>query len=921
MFLCPTVFGRDSNLAIVSMSSPLMKQYASVKAKYPDTILLFRMGDFYETFDDDARTTSKVLGITLTRRGKAGDVGETPLAGFPYHALETYLPKLLKAGLRVAVCEQLEDPKFAKGIVKRDVIEVVTPGVAFSDKILEQKQNNYLACVALPSAIAAANDPVGFSFVDISTGEFFASEFPFRQLPEILSSIAPAELLVQKRDKESLQELLRQSYRGIYTNLDDWLFQYDYGFDKLIQHFKTQSLKGFGVDQMSIGILSAGAVMHYLNETQKANLAHIQKIVPYAVDETIVLDSATKRNLEITSSLGGSPDGTLFSVLDKTNTPMGGRLLKKWVSNPLKKLEQIHWRTNGVTALVGSSSFRTSLQAELSEIGDMERLIARIATSRANPREMLALKRILQSIPKLKEIISSTRSQTEFGNENNLSTRSSKSDSLAQGDGTLNEINSRIQPLKELTEAITRAVNDDPPVKLEDGGVIRNGYNKELDELRSLSFSAKDWISNLQIKERERTGISSLKIGFNNVFGYFIEITHTHKDKIPSDYIRKQTMTNAERYITPELKEYEDKVLNADEKILAIETRLFNELRAYVSQFAGVIQSNAQQIAILDCLVSLAQIAEENKYTLPEVNESDELIIENGRHAVIEQLLPLGEQYIANSLRLDIKDQQILIITGPNMSGKSSYLRQAGLIVLLAHIGSYVPAQRAVVGMVDNIFTRVGASDNITSGESTFLVEMHEAANIVNRATKRSLILLDEVGRGTSTFDGISIAWALTEYLHEQIGARTLFATHYHELNELASLYPRIKNYKVDVKEYGDKVVFLHTVTPGTADHSYGIQVAMMAGLPVTLTDRAKTILQNLENSQLTPHNDQITDAAEVRKIKRRISKIENRPQITMFEMKDDELRDAIKKVDINAMTPLEALKFLAKLKENIPEG
>ncbi len=887
-----------------------MKQYASVKAKYPDTILLFRMGDFYETFDDDARTASKVLGITLTRRGKAGDVGETPLAGFPYHALETYLPKLLKAGLRVAVCEQMEDPKFAKGLVKRDVIEVVTPGVAFSDKILEQKQNNYLACVALPSAIAAANDPIGFSFVDISTGEFFASEFPFRQLPEILSSIAPAELLVQKRDKESLQELLRHSYKGIYTNLDDWLFQYDYGFDKLIQHFKTQSLKGFGVDQMSIGILSAGAVMHYLNETQKANLAHIQKIVPYAVDETIVLDSATKRNLEITSSLGGSPDGTLFSVLDKTNTPMGGRLLKKWVSNPLKKIEQIHWRTNGVTTLVGSSSLRTSLQNELSEIGDMERLIARIATSRANPREMLALKRILQSLPKLKNILSAAK--------NDPSTRPAKNTGLAQGDQSLSEINSRLQLLDDLSDAITRAVNDDPPVKLEDGGVIRNGYNKELDELRSLSFSAKDWISNLQIKERERTGISSLKIGFNNVFGYFIEITHTHKDKIPNDYIRKQTMTNAERYITPELKEYEDKVLNADEKILAIESRLFNELRTYVSQFVGIIQSNAQQIAIVDCLVSLAQVAEENKYTLPEVNESDELVIENGRHAVIERLLPIGERYIANSLQLDIKEQQILIITGPNMSGKSSYLRQAGLIVLLAHIGSYVPAQRAVVGLVDNIFTRVGASDNITSGESTFLVEMHEAANIVNRATKRSLILLDEVGRGTSTFDGISIAWALTEYLHEQIGARTLFATHYHELNELASLYPRIKNYKVDVKEYGDKVVFLHTVTPGTADHSYGIQVAMMAGLPASLTDRAKTILENLENSQLTLHSDQPADASEVRKIKRRVSKIENTPQITMFEMKDDELRDAIKKIDINAITPLEALKFLAKVKENL---
>jgi len=905
-----------------------MKQYATVKAKYPDTILLFRMGDFYETFDDDAKTTSKVLGITLTRRGKSGDGGETPLAGFPYHALETYLPKLLKAGLRVAICEQLEDPKFAKGIVKRDVIEVVTPGVSFSDKILDQKQNNYLACVALPSAIAAANDPVGFSFVDISTGEFFTSEFPFRQLPEILSSVAPSELLVQKRDKESFQELLRNHYRGIYTTLDDWLFQFDYGNDKLLQHFKTQTLKGFGIDSMSIGIIAAGGVMHYLNETQKANLAHIQKIVPYSVEGTIVLDPATKRNLEITSSLGGSMDGTLFSVLDKTNTPMGARLLKKWVNNPLKSVEQIRWRSGGVEVLLGRNSLRTNLQSELSDIGDMERLIARIATSRANPREMLALKRILQGIPKLKDALlkESLRGvPIESGRRGNLPLEPGEllqQKTLRDDAGTLDQIHSQLQPLEELTDSITQAIADDPPMKFDEGGVIREGFNAELDELRSLSFSAKDWIANLQVKERERTGISSLKIGFNNVFGYFIEITHTHKDKIPSDYIRKQTMTNAERYITPELKEYEDKVLNADEKILGIETRLFNELRLYASQFAGVIQSNAQQIATLDCLVSLAQVALENRYSLPEVNEDDALIIEEGRHPVIEQLLPTGEHYIPNSVALDTNQQQILIITGPNMSGKSSYLRQAGLIVLLAHIGSFVPAKRAVVGLVDNIFTRVGASDNIASGESTFLVEMHEAANIVNRATKRSLILLDEVGRGTSTFDGISIAWALTEYLHEQIGARTMFATHYHELNELAVLYPRIKNYKVDVKEYGDTVVFLHTVTPGTADHSYGIQVAMMAGLPVSLTDRAKKILENLEASQLTPHelkDDRHLEGDGHRSTsKRRVTKFESTPQITMFEMKDDELRDAIKKLDINLLTPLEALKFLAKVKENL---
>lgn len=882
-------------------STPLMKQYASVKAKYPDTILLFRMGDFYETFDEDAKTTARVLGITLTRRGKTGDVGETPLAGFPHHALETYLPKLLKAGLRVAVCEQLEDPKFAKGIVKRDVIEVVTPGVAFSDKVLDQKQNNFLAGIALPSAIAAGDDPVGLSFVDISTGEFYAAELPFRRLPELVASVAPAELLVQKRDREALQELLRPFHRGIYTAQEDWLYQYDYGADTLTRHFKTQSLKGFGIDAMSIGIVAAGAVMHYLNETQKANLGHIQKVVPYMADETIVLDAATKRNLEITSSLGGTPDGTLFSVLDRTSTPMGGRLLKKWVSNPLKRLDHIRWRADGVAQLAADATLRAALQTELAEIGDMERLIARIATGRANPREMLALRRILQSVPALKKILASA------------------APAKTKGTGaTLADIDAELRPLDDLSAAIGAAVADDPPAKLEDGGVIRAGFNAELDELRSLSFSAKDWIAGLQKQERDRTGITSLKIGFNNVFGYYIEVTNTHKEKVPKEYIRKQTMTGAERYITPELKEYEDKVLNADERILAIETRLFNELRAYASQFAGAVQSDARQVAVLDCLVSLAVAAVENRYVRPEVTEGDELIIEEGRHPVIEQLLPPGERYIPNSLTLDTRENQVLIITGPNMSGKSSYLRQAGLIVLLAQVGSFVPAKRAVVGMADTIFTRVGASDNITSGESTFLVEMHEAANIVNRATRRSLILLDEVGRGTSTFDGISIAWALTEYLHERIGARTLFATHYHELNELAALYPRVRNYKVDVREYGDKVVFLHTVTPGTADHSYGIQVAMMAGLPAELTDRAKRILENLESSQLTPHGERPADPADVRRVKRRAASVEPTPQITMFEMKDDELRDAIRKLNINAMTPMEALKFLAKVKENL---
>ncbi|HTX19685.1 MAG TPA: DNA mismatch repair protein MutS [Bacteroidota bacterium] len=875
-----------------------MKQYAQVKAKYPDTILLFRMGDFFETFEEDAKTTARVLGITLTRRGN-GAAGEIPLAGFPHHALDAYLPKLLKAGLRVAVCEQLEDPKFAKGIVKRDVIEVVTPGIAFSDKILDRKQNNYLASIALPSAVAAGDDLIGFSFVDISTGEFAVAEIPFRELGQQINSVMPSEIVVQKRDRETLQHLLKNTFSGLFTPADDWIFQYDYGHETLLRHFQTQSLKGFGVDVMTIGLSAAGAVMHYLNETQKANLGHIRKIVPFNTTETIILDTSTKRNLEITSSFGGSLEGTLFSVLDKTLTPMGGRLLKKWISHPLRELAAIRWRADGVEAFVKASEIRKKLCAELAEIGDVERLIARIATARATPRDMVGMKQILQRIPPLKAIIASIPEEP------------------------IPAINAEIFPLDEVAKAIDRAIADAPPLNIADGGVIRQGYNEELDELTALAHSAKEWVANLQKKERERTGISSLKIGFNNVFGYYIEVTHTHKEKIPADYIRKQTMTNAERFITPELKEYEERILHAEEKILALETKLFNELRVEVASRAGEIQQNAQQIALLDCLASLAQVAAENDYARPELDESTKLIIDGGRHPVIERLLPPGERYVPNSVAVDTAENQILIITGPNMSGKSSYLRQVGLIVLLAQIGSFVPAKKAVIGLVDNIFTRVGASDNIASGESTFLVEMHEAANIVNRATAKSLILLDEVGRGTSTFDGISIAWALTEYLHEHIGARTLFATHYHELNELADSFSRIKNYKVDVREYGDKVVFLHTVTPGTADHSYGIQVAKMAGLPEELTERAKRILNNLEESQLSPHGDQGANGKGVRRgVRNRIAPgPEQKIQLTMFEMKDDEIRSTLNKLDIDSMTPLEALKLLAKLKANLSKG
>ena len=869
-----------------------MKQYTQVKAKYPDTILLFRMGDFFETFDEDAKITSRVLGITLTKRGN-GTAGETPLAGFPHHALDTYLPKLLKAGYRVAVCEQLEDPKFAKGIVKRDVIEVVTPGVAFSDKVLDQKQNNYLCAIALPTPIATGEDTIGVAFVDVTTAEFSVSEFPLKQLGEQITSLSPSEILVEKRDLDTIRQILKDRYSGLYSKLDDWIFNFDYGYELLINHFKTQTLKGFGIEELRLGIVAAGAVMNYLQETQKANLLHIKKITPYNTADHIVLDQSTKRNLEITKSIDGREDGTLFWVLDRTQTPMGGRLLKKWINHPLRRLDPIKARLEAVGELVQKKDLRRSVVEGLSNIGDLERLITKICTGRANPREMVALRNMLTHISNLKVVLSP-------GEATHIPEVASS---------TLSNIRDGLQPLDSIVTTISSAIVDDPPLALSEGGVFRKGYSGELDELRDIAFNGKTWIANLQIKERRRTGISSLKVGFNNVFGYYIEVTHTHKNKVPGDYIRKQTMVNAERFITPELKEYEEKILHAEEKIQTLESQLFNDLRMTVADHAEAIQQNARLIAMLDSFASLAGVAVESKYVCPEVDDGTHIEIAEGRHPVIERLLPPGEQYTPNDTMLSNDEFQVLIITGPNMSGKSSYLRQAGLIVLLAQVGSFVPAKKARIGIVDKIFTRVGASDNIASGESTFLVEMHEAANIVNTATPHSLILLDEVGRGTSTFDGISIAWALTEYIHNRIGAKTLFATHYHELNELAQLFPRIKNLKVEVREYGDKVIFLHKVTPGFADHSYGIQVAQMAGLPDEVTERAKKILKNLEGSELTVH-----DGEKKETVKGRIGAGE--VQMTLFEMKDDKLREELKKLDIEKMTPLEALQKLAELKK-----
>ena len=868
------------------MQTPLMAQYSKIKLAYPDTILLFRMGDFFETFDEDAKIAAKVLGITLTKRGN-GMAEDTPLAGFPHHALDTYLPKLVRAGYRVAICEQMENPKFAKGIVKREVIEVVTPGVAFSDKLLDHKRNNYLLGICIKDSLA------GISFCDISTGEFYTFEIPSSQIQQQIETINPAEILIQKRDKDLLTPLIVKNNPSVkITKLDDWIFNYEYAKELLIMQFKTINLKGFGIESLITGIISCGAVLNYLQETQKANLSHLQSVSVYNPSDYMNLDHATKRNLEITFSMNeGGREGSLISILDKTETAMGGRLLKKWLSAPLIKLDPVLKRQQSVEELVSNSGIRRKIIEELKEIGDLERLISKVCTGRANPRDVVNIKTSLKKIPVIKDLLQSTSGKTLIHVCNNL------------------------RELANLVAKIDGAIVDSPPLSLAEGGVIKNGFSPELDELRDISLNGKDWIANLQKTEREKTGISSLKVNFNKVFGYYIEISNANKDKIPLDYVRKQTLVNHERYITPELKSYEDKILNAEEKTYDLESQLFNEIRLIIADEAESIQQNARLIAMIDCFVSLAECAVQYNYVKPEIDDGDVINIVEGRHPVVERILPPGEKYAPNNCLLNNTKDQIIILTGPNMAGKSVYLRQIGLIVLLAQIGSFVPAKSAQIGIVDRIFTRVGASDNITAGESTFLVEMQEAANIINNATSRSLIILDEIGRGTSTFDGISIAWAITEYLHENpvIAAKTLFATHYHELNEMAELFPRIRNFKVEVREYDDKVIFLHKVSPGSADHSYGIQVAQMAGLPIFITNRAKEILQNLESKELTPY--------EVKKEKLKKMKQETDNQISLFEIKDDKLRNEISEIEINNLTPMEALTKLSDLKKRIQDN
>ena len=865
--------------------TPLMRQYRKIKEKYPETILLFRMGDFFETFEEDAVTASKVLGITLTKRSNGG-ASEVPLAGFPHHALDNYLPKLVKAGYRVAVCEQLEDPKYAKGIVKRDVVEVVTPGANFSEKLLDHKSNNFLAAVYIKDNVC------GFSFCDVSTGEFAASEIHLKNLAEQIDIINPSEILISKREKEKVYKALgydpdaafsEQKNKFFFTKVDDWVLNIDYSKEVLTNHFGTQSLKGFGIEDLKEGLIAAGCVMNYLNETQKSNLPHVKKIYRYDFTDYIILDPSTKRNLEITSSISeGSREGTLISILDRTQTAMGGRLLKKWISRPIKKSEQIKRRLEAVKDFFENKNERKKLTEDLKSIADLERLLSKVSTGKAVARDLIQLKISLKKIIEIK----------------------SKLEKFASV--SIQSLGKNLIEINELIIKIEKCINENYVSGIDSYGVINKGYNSELDEIKDILINGKTWMENFQSKERARSGINSLKVDFNKVFGYYIEITKVNLEKTPAEYIRKQTLVNAERYITEELKVYEDKILNAEEKINTLENKIFLELRNFILVYTDPIQKNASLIATLDSLVSFAEVSEAYKYVMPEISDSEKLEIKEGRHPVIERLLPPGEKYISNDTSLDTSDNQILIITGPNMSGKSSYLRQTGLIVLLAQIGCFVPALSAKIGIVDKIFTRVGASDNISKGESTFLVEMHEAASILNNATGKSLILLDEIGRGTSTYDGISIAWAMTEYLHENpnVRARTLFATHYHELNALADRYERIKNFRVEVREFNDKVIFLRKIAEGTADHSYGIQVAQMAGLPDSVTDRAKEILRSLEDKEFKRKNkDQF--------------------QISMFEsavteFRDETLRKLVEDVDINNITPLEAINILKKIKDEL---
>ena len=861
--------------------TPLMGQYNRIKQKYPDAILLFRVGDFYETFGADAIKASQVLGIVLTKRANGSET-HLELAGFPHHSVETYLPKLVKAGYRVAICEQLEDPKMTKTIVKRGVTELITPGVAVNDKILDHKSNNFLA------SIFFAEKKIGISFLDISTGEFLVAEGDESYIDKLIQSFSPSEIIFPKHQQKQ--------FVGIYGNkyytfaLEDWIYQEDFLKEKLHQHFQVQTLKGFGIDELHLGIQAAGACLHYLAETEHNKLQHISTIARIEHDKFVWIDRFTARNLELIQSTHekGVP---LIQVLDKTISPMGSRLLKRWIVLPLKEMHQINERLDAVEYMIKDNDVHQIITHHIKQIGDLERLISKVPMGKINPREVTQLKRALQALQPIKETC------------------------LASNNNGLKKIGEQIQLCQLIKEKIENTLNEEAPVQVQKGNAVKNGVSAELDELRQLSSSGKNYLLEIQNRESERTQIPSLKIGFNNVFGYFLEVRNTHKDKVPNDWIRKQTLTGAERYITPELKEYEEKILGAEEKILALEVKLFEDLVNEILDYIQPIQLNANLIARLDCLQSFASIALKYQYRRPKLSDGLELKITEGRHPVIEHQLQLGEQYIPNDVYLHPQEQQIIIITGPNMSGKSAILRQTALIVLMAQIGSFVPAQEAHIGMVDKIFTRVGASDNLSLGESTFMVEMIETASIVNNISEKSLVLLDEIGRGTSTYDGISIAWSLVEFLHNNTVAKpkTMFATHYHELNELADKFPRIKNYNVAVKESGNKVIFLRKLIEGGSQHSFGIHVAKMAGMPNELIKRANEILQELESQRNL--------ASDLSSTLKNIPAKNDDFQLNMFAMDDPRLlklkkQEVLEKVNINTLTPVEALMKLDELRK-----
>ncbi|MBC6999687.1 DNA mismatch repair protein MutS [Cytophaga sp. FL35] len=849
-----------------------MKQYNSIKTKYPDALLLFRVGDFYETFGEDAVKASKILGIILTHRNNGGD--RTELAGFPHHSLNTYLPKLVKAGQRVAICDQLEDPKMTKTIVKRGVTELVTPGVAMNDDILNAKANNFLCAVHFGRKL------LGISFVDISTGEFLTSEGTEEQIDKLLQNFSPNEVLVPKTHKKEFAELFGNQFHTFY--MEDWVFQEDYALETLTNHFKTKTLKGFGVDHLSLGVIASGVVLHYLSETQHRQLQHISSLKRIAEEEYIWMDRFTIRNLELYQSPHQNAV-TLLDILDKTISPMGGRMLKRWLALPLKNIEKIKRRHQVVSHFLQEEGVLQKLQQNIKQMGDLERLISKVATGKINPKEVVQLKNSLEAIVPIKQLT---------GNSSNEA---------------LQLISDQLHTCDLLRERIKEMLNEEAPVNMLKGKTIADGYSEELDELRMLAFSSKDYLDKMLERECERTGITSLKIASNNVFGYYIEVRNTHKDKVPAEWTRKQTLVNAERYITEELKEYEAKILGAEERIQSLEQQLFSQLVVWMQEYINPVQNNAVQIAQLDCLCGFTQLAKENKYVQPEVDESTDIEITNGRHPVIEKQLPLGEEYIANDVLLNRDDQQIIMITGPNMSGKSAILRQTALIVLLAQMGSFVPAEAAKIGYVDKIFTRVGASDNISMGESTFMVEMNETASILNNLSERSLVLLDEIGRGTSTYDGISIAWAISEYLHEHPArAKTLFATHYHEINEMAHIFERIKNYNVSVKELKDNVLFLRKLTPGGSEHSFGIHVAKMAGMPQQVIHKANKILKKLEKSH---SSEELTD---------KLQAAQDEMQLSFFNLDDpllEQIKEEIVHLDINTLTPVEALMKLNEIK------